>query len=52
MSVISKLRLYSECFKLAGISGLIACTKYLFGRLELDEIPSDSSYFQVGAAYE
>lgn len=52
MGVISKLRLFSECFKIAGFTGLIACGKYLSGHLVLDDLSSKSSDFPVGAAYE
>ena len=52
MGIVSKIRLYSECFKLAGFSGVIACSKYLCGRLVLDELPLKSSDFSVGAVYE
>lgn len=38
MGVYSKIRLFSECFKIAGTPGLIACTKYLFGALRLDHL--------------
>ena len=33
MGVLSKLRLYSECFKIGKFAGLIACSKYLCGQL-------------------
>lgn len=36
MGIYSKIRLFSECFKIAGIAGLIACVKYLSGALQLD----------------
>jgi len=52
MGLISKLRLFSECFKLAKFSGLIACAEYLSGHLVLDDLPSKSSDFPVGAVYE
>lgn len=52
MGIRSKILLFSECFKLAGIPGLIACSKYLCGRLKLEEIPVKSSDFPVGAVYE
>lgn len=52
MGVISKLRLFSECFKIGKITGLIACAKYLCGALKLDDISSNSSDFPVGAAYD
>ena len=43
--------LFSECFKLAGINGLIACAKYLFGALKLQELDSKSSVFGDGDFY-
>lgn len=42
------IRLFSECFKLAGVGGLIACGKYLFGALKLSDLDSKSSVFQAG----
>ena len=52
MGFISKLKLYSECFKLAGIDVLKACAAYLSGRLVLEDFPEKSSDFPVGDAYE
>ena len=52
MGIRSKILLYSECFKLAGIRGLIACNAYISGRLTLDEIPVKSSENLEGAVYE
>lgn len=52
MVIRSKILLYSECFKLAGISGLIACNAYLSGRLTLDDIPVNSSENSAGAFYD
>ena len=43
MGLLRCIRLFSECFKLAGCSGLISCAKYLFGLLRLPEIPVKSS---------
>ena len=48
MGFFQKLRLYIECFNLAGIVGLKACHKYLCGVLSLPDLPSDSSVFPVG----
>ena len=48
MDFLHKIRLYIECFNLAGISGLIACYKYLSGGLSLPDLPSESSVFSVG----
>ena len=52
MGFLSKLRLYSECFKIGKFAGLIACSKYLCGQLQLDEMTGKSSEFPVGAVYE
>lgn len=52
MGFISKLRLFSECFKIGKFVGLIACAKYLCGRLVLDQMPSKSSVFSAGDVYE
>ena len=38
MSFLSKLRLHSECFKIGKIAGLIACSKYLCGKLQLEDL--------------
>ena len=38
------IKLFSECYKLAGVVGLIACGKYVSGSLilpDLDAISSD-----------
>lgn len=43
MGFISKLRLFSECFKIGKFDGLIACAKYLCGTLVLDETMVKSS---------
>ena len=51
MALYRIFRLYSECFKLAKLRGLIACTKYLCGLLPLDHLSSKSSDFAVGAEY-
>lgn len=52
MGFLSKLRLYSECFKIGKFVGLIACSKYLCGRLQLEDLTSKSSEIPVGASYE
>ena len=52
MGILRVFRLYRACFDLAGMPGLIYCTKYLCGALKLDQIPSKSSDFSVGATYE
>ena len=43
MAFFRCLRLYFECFKLDKLRGVIACTKYLSGRLPLDHSPAKSS---------
>lgn len=48
MGFFHKIRLYIECFNLAGIDGLKACHKYLSGVLSLPDLPSESSVFPVG----
>ena len=48
MSFSSKIRLFSECFKLAGTGGLIACAKYLTGTLQLTDLTSESSILMGG----
>ena len=51
MGFLFKLRLYSECFKIGKFAGLIACNKYLCGRLKLDDLTVKSSEIPVGAVY-
>ena len=48
MGFFHKIRLYIECFNLAGIDGLKACYKYLSGALSLPDLPLESSVFSVG----
>lgn len=52
MGIIHCFRLFQECFQLAGMRGLISCTKYLCGALQLDHLPEKSSEFPVGATYD
>ena len=52
MPKVSKIKLLFACYRLAGMTGLLACCKYLCGRIVLDEIPLKSSDFSGGAAYE
>ena len=52
MSFLSKLRLYSECFRIGKFAGLIACSKYLCGQLQLDDLTVKSSEIAAGAVYE
>lgn len=51
MGLFSKIRLFRECFRLAGYTGLIACAKYLFGLLPLDHLDPKSSVFQECSHY-
>ena len=37
MRVLRWIRLFSECYKIAGWCGLKACAKYLCGRMMLDD---------------
>lgn len=50
MGLCSKFRLFSECFKLAGFTGLKACAKYLCGALRLDHLDPKSSVFLGGVS--
>lgn len=50
MSFLQKIRLISECFRLAGGFGLIAGVKYCLGFLSLDETVLESSVFSVGGS--
>lgn len=50
MRILNWIRLFSECFKLAGWYGVIACIKYLFGALVLDDFEVKSSDFLPGGA--
>ena len=38
MSIVSLIRLFRECFRIAGYNGLIACCKYLSGHFTLPEL--------------
>ena len=51
MGLIRIFYLFSECFSIAGIDGLIACAKYLCGVLVLSEIDEKSSVFSDGDFY-
>ncbi|MGN1155985.1 MAG: hypothetical protein ACI4TK_07395 [Agathobacter sp.] len=51
MGLFRVFRLFSECFNIAGISGLIACAKYLSGALKLPELDPKSSVFLDGDFY-
>ena len=48
MGIVSLFRLFRECFLIAGLTGLIACCKYLFGSHSLPNIDVNSSVFVVG----
>lgn len=50
MGISSWFRLFSECFKLAGVSGIIACFRFLTGDLKLDYLDSKSLIFSVGVS--
>ena len=51
MGIISRLRLFRECFCIAGRAGLIACFKYLFGGLRLPDLDTKSSILPEGDFY-
>ena len=48
MGLLRLISLFSECFHIAGITGLIACTKYLCGVLRLSDLDVKCSIFEVG----
>lgn len=50
MGLLFKIRLFRECFRLAGRTGLIACAKYLCGLLPLDHLDPKTSVFQGGVS--
>ena len=45
------IRIYSECFKLAGLSGLRACFRFMTGSLKLDENTLKSCNFPQGGSH-
>lgn len=51
MGFFGSIRLFYECFKLSGGSGLIACFRFLTGSLQLSETVSKSSDFSDGDFY-
>ena len=51
MGFRSKVSLFSECFRLAGFAGLVACAKYLSGALRLPEIELKSSGLLLGDSH-
>ncbi len=50
MGFIGSIRLFFECFRLAGTTGLIACFRFFTGSLKLSEIDLKSSGFPVGGS--
>lgn len=48
MRFIRWIRLFSECYKIAGLRGVKACAKYLCGVLQLDDSEVKSSDFSLG----
>ena len=50
MGLFSKIRLFSACYRLAGVTGLIACAKYLCGVLQLDHLAPKSSVLSGGVS--
>ncbi len=50
MKLFRLIGLFSECFRIAGITGLIACAKYLCGSISLPELDAKSSVFPVGGS--
>ena len=50
MSLRFKIRLFRECFRLAGRTGLIACAKYLCGSLPLVPLDPKSSVLLGGVS--
>lgn len=50
MSFFGSIRLFYECFKLAGPAGLWACMRFMTGDLVLDETMLKSCNFPVGGS--
>ena len=50
MGLLFKIRLFRECFRLAGRTGLIACAKYLCGALPLDPLDPKSPVLLGGVS--
>ena len=50
MGFVSLFRLFRECFRIAGFTGLIACAKYLFGGSRLPDLDVKSSVFPGGVS--
>lgn len=51
MGIVSMFRLFRECFRIAGRTGLIACCKYLSGGFKLADLDAKSSVFLEGDLY-
>lgn len=51
MSFFRRIRLFIECWQLAGFTGLIACTKFTLGLLQLSDIPLKCSVSPEGDFY-
>lgn len=50
MDFVRFIRLFSECYKIAGFDGVKACVKYLCGALILDDPGLKSSDFSLGGS--
>ena len=50
MGFSSCFRLFFECFKLAGMSDIKACFRFLTGSLILDDLDPKSLVFQAGGS--
>lgn len=50
MGFVRCVRLFSECYKIAGFDGVKACVKYLCGALQLDDSEVKSSDFSLGGS--
>lgn len=48
MRIVRWIRLFSECYKIAGFRGLKACAKYLFGLLQIDEYAEKVAEIYLG----
>ena len=47
MGIVSLFRLFRECFLIAGLTGIIACCKYLFGHFTLPELEENVRISEV-----
>ncbi len=50
MGFVSLFRLFRECFRIAGFTGLTACAKYLCGGCQLPDLDVKSSVFPGGVS--